>query len=157
MTEKSLSDLIGAIEKFAPRRYAGSWDNVGLLVEPPTRQAIGKVLLTIDLTEPVFEEALEIVLDSLIRHRRIPTCDTMASMLEVSRRTLSRALRKEGLTYQHLVERARFDRAREMLADEATSIKEIAFELGFSGANNFGRAFRRLAGVTPSQFRRRAE
>ena len=78
----------------------------------------------------------------------------MAEMLGVSRRTLLRGLKDEGITYQRLVERVRFDAARRMLKDESTSLKEIAFELGYSGTNNFGRAFLRLSGMTPLEYRR---
>lgn len=32
--EMELSDLVSALDKFAPSKLAESWDNVGLLVEP---------------------------------------------------------------------------------------------------------------------------
>ena len=67
---------------------------------------------------------------------------------------LLRALLKEGLTYRHLVDRVRFAAARRFLGQDDLTIAEIADRLGYSGANNFGRAFRRLGGITPTQFRR---
>lgn len=39
-------------------KYAESWDNVGLLVEPSSPVDIKKILLTNDLTEKVMEEAI---------------------------------------------------------------------------------------------------
>lgn len=59
-----LSKFIRAIEDIAPLRYADkSWDNVGLLLECPTVKRSGdniyRVLLTIDLTEQVYREAME--------------------------------------------------------------------------------------------------
>ena len=51
-----LSDLIGALEDIAPTRYAESWDNVGLIVGDPA-QGVSKILLTIDYTADVAEEA----------------------------------------------------------------------------------------------------
>ena len=45
---------------FAPPSLAGSWDNVGLLVEPSPPHRVNSLLLTNDLTAPVMEEALQI-------------------------------------------------------------------------------------------------
>ncbi|KAI6106693.1 GTP cyclohydrolase 1 type 2/Nif3 [Pisolithus croceorrhizus] len=48
-----------AMEKIAPLRLAEKWDNVGLLLESPVaRPEANRVLLTIDLTPSVLEEAL---------------------------------------------------------------------------------------------------
>ena len=44
------------LERLAPLRLAGSWDNVGLLVEGT--RPIGRIRLCIDLGEPVLAEAL---------------------------------------------------------------------------------------------------
>ncbi len=49
-------DLANLLEQIAPIRYAESWDNVGLLVGDPD-QPISGVLLTIDYTPNVAEEA----------------------------------------------------------------------------------------------------
>ncbi|CAG8698592.1 16951_t:CDS:2, partial [Racocetra persica] len=55
-----LSRVIRALENIAPLSLAeSSWDNVGLLVEPPyPRPDSSRVFLTIDLTSSVLEEAL---------------------------------------------------------------------------------------------------
>lgn len=55
----SLTHILDALEGIAPLSLAESWDNVGLLVSPPPRTRIRKMLLTIDLTTPVLREALE--------------------------------------------------------------------------------------------------
>jgi len=48
-----------AMERVAPLRLAEKWDNVGLIVEAPfTRENAKRILLTIDLTPAVLEEAL---------------------------------------------------------------------------------------------------
>ena len=64
-----LAELLEALEALAPLRYAGDWDNVGLLVEPPeSRTPVSRVLLTIDLTEAVFDEALERGADLIVAY-----------------------------------------------------------------------------------------
>lgn len=62
-----LKDLIDAMERIAPMRYAESWDNVGLLVGDPA-QSILRVLLTIDYTEPVAAEAKALNCDAIIAY-----------------------------------------------------------------------------------------
>lgn len=62
-----LEQVIALLESIAPRRLAAEWDNVGLLVQPSavsveTRRAF----LTIDLTMPVMEEAIEAEADLII-------------------------------------------------------------------------------------------
>jgi len=52
-----VADLVGAMESIAPTRFAADWDNVGLLVGDPATP-IARVLLTIDLTHAVLEEAM---------------------------------------------------------------------------------------------------
>lgn len=53
-----VADLVRAMESLAPPRYAEAWDNVGLLVGEPARPLTGPVLLTIDLSPEVAEEAV---------------------------------------------------------------------------------------------------
>jgi dinuclear metal center YbgI/SA1388 family protein len=52
----TLSSIITAIEKIAPPELAESWDNVGLLAGDPN-QEISRILLTIDYSPAVAEEA----------------------------------------------------------------------------------------------------
>jgi dinuclear metal center YbgI/SA1388 family protein len=56
----ALNEVLAAVERLAPLRFAEPWDNVGLLIEPNvTAQtaACHRVLLTIDLTDAVLSEA----------------------------------------------------------------------------------------------------
>lgn len=52
-----VADLVRAMESIAPPHLAEEWDNVGLLVGDPDRCIDGGVMLTIDLTEAVLDEA----------------------------------------------------------------------------------------------------
>lgn len=54
----SLKTVVEALERWASKSVAESWDNVGLLVEPQTSIVLKTVLLTNDLTENVAEEAI---------------------------------------------------------------------------------------------------
>jgi len=99
-------------------------------------------------------DALRRVLGSMLFFNSLPTSQQAAEMIGVSRRTLTRSLESEGSSYRQLVDRVRFDGARELLENTDASIGEIAHEVGYSGANNFIRAFRRMTGTTPAEYRR---
>lgn len=53
---RKAKELVQVIESIAPRELAAQWDNVGLLMGSP-EDRINGVLLAIDLTEDVLEEA----------------------------------------------------------------------------------------------------
>ena len=87
-------------------------------------------------------------------HGRLYSSAEAAEILGVGRSTLFRALHAEGATYQLVMERVRLEKARKLLREPALTIKEIAHAVGYSGPNNFVRAFRRLSGLTPGEFRK---
>jgi len=72
----------------------------------------------------------------------------IARRLAISARTLRRHLEQEGSTLRALVDEVRRERADELLA-AGTSIKEIAFSLGFSEPSAFSRAYKRWTGRAP--------
>jgi len=61
MTLPTLTGVTDALKTLAPLSYAGSWDNVGLLIQGSRLDApVSRVLLCIDLSRPVLEEALDV-------------------------------------------------------------------------------------------------
>ncbi|MBT8484223.1 MAG: Nif3-like dinuclear metal center hexameric protein [Phycisphaerales bacterium] len=63
----NVTDVLAALESIAPLRYAAEWDNVGLLIGSPKWPAT-HLLLTIDLTERVLEEAIEHEVDMIVAY-----------------------------------------------------------------------------------------
>ena len=54
----SLAEVLDILHEIAPLELAAEWDNVGLLVQPNARAGkVGRLLLTIDLTDAVVAEA----------------------------------------------------------------------------------------------------
>ena len=82
--------------------------------------------------------------------------EAAAEMVGMSRRTLQRRLRDLGTSYSSLVDEARCDLARRLLADPELKIIDVAMLSGYENPQNFSRAFARLNGMTPSAFRRGA-
>lgn len=62
-----LKDLLGIINGIAAFELAASWDNVGLLVGEPNRKVTG-VLVALDPTEAVLDEALELGINTVVTH-----------------------------------------------------------------------------------------
>jgi dinuclear metal center YbgI/SA1388 family protein len=62
-----VADLALAMERIAPTRFAAAWDNVGLLVGDPSRP-VERVLLTIDLTLSVLQEAVGLGASAIVAY-----------------------------------------------------------------------------------------
>ena len=80
----------------------------------------------------------------------------VAARLNVSVRTLHRALAAEGTSYRRLLDQLRLDIAGRHLRDDRMSVAEVAFLAGFSEISAFHRAFKRWTGQTPVTFRAEA-
>jgi AraC-like DNA-binding protein len=106
------------------------------------------IILDID-----FGNSLRRVLKNYMRFTHL-SLDITAEILGITPRTLQRYLKKSGLTYQEIIEQLRYETALPLLQDKQQNILEIALELGYSDAAHFTRAFRRWAGISPSEYRR---
>jgi AraC-like DNA-binding protein len=82
-----------------------------------------------------------------------PSQSDLASLLQISAKTLTRHLAREGRTYRSLAMEVRHQRSRDLLVNSTHSLAEIAQTLGYSDAANFGRAFRMIEGITPGEYR----
>ncbi len=85
----------------------------------------------------------------------MPSLAELAHTLSVSPRTLDRYLKQEGLRFRQLQLEERHARACRLLGEPGRTITAIAYELGYSDAANFTRAFRRMSGRSPSAWRER--
>ncbi len=109
-----------------------------------------------DNTHPASNtEAVQNLLQSILPCSRLPDLSTAAEMLSIHPRALQRTLASEDTRYRDLVELARYHYAAKTLKQEPKiKLEELAFLLGYSGVNNFTRAFKRIAGVAPGIFRK---
>ena len=62
-----VATILQTIEKIAPKKLAYDWDNVGLLVGDP-RAEIDKILISLDITNQVVEEAIEKGAGMIVSH-----------------------------------------------------------------------------------------
>jgi AraC-like DNA-binding protein len=77
----------------------------------------------------------------------------IAGHLGVSRQTLFRRLKVEGVTFQQILDELRRKMARHYLTAEKLSVKETAYRVGFSEPAAFSRAFKRWTGSSPREVR----
>ena len=76
--------------------------------------------------------------------------DRVARELGLSRQTLYRRLKAEGVTFEQLLDELRHRLALKLLRDQHMSVKQAAWRLGFSDPAAFSRAFKRWTGTAPS-------
>lgn len=74
----------------------------------------------------------------------------------LSRHHFSRAFKRAtSVTFQEYVTNRRVRKAKELLEDPRRTITEIAHFVGYNDINNLVRNFKKLTGLTPSEFRNR--
>ena len=98
--------------------------------------------------------AIEYISDQLEQEGEIALA-VVAEEVGMSYYHFSRAFKQSmGLSPINYITRQRMERAKRLLAETELPIAEIALRAGFSSQSHFTTSFRRLAGVTPSSFRR---
>lgn len=89
-----------------------------------------------------------------VLHRGDVGMDAIAETLGMSRPTLYRALKAEGVTFETVLDELRHKVALSFLADKKVSVNETAYLVGFSEPAAFSRAFKRWTGQSPSMARK---
>ena len=65
-----VSDIVTVLEELAPPEYQESYDNAGLIVGQPN-QPVKKILVTLDATEPIVDEAIDKGCEMIVAHHPI--------------------------------------------------------------------------------------
>jgi AraC-like DNA-binding protein len=79
--------------------------------------------------------------------------DKIASKLGLSRQTLLRKLKTEGVTFEKVLDELRQKLALHYLSGRKVSVNETAYLVGFSDPTAFSRAFKRWTGSSPRTMR----
>ncbi|BBA39327.1 MULTISPECIES: AraC family transcriptional regulator [Burkholderia] len=82
------------------------------------------------------------------------TIQALAQALHTSVRTLNRRFAEEGTHFQQVKDGLRRDIAVDRLTNSNTSVAVLAFDLGFSDATGFCRAFKHWTGSSPTDYRK---
>jgi AraC-like DNA-binding protein len=89
-----------------------------------------------------------------ILHTGVASVDTIAGKLGLSRQTLYRKLKVEGVTFEQVLDELRHRLALHYLSGKKVSVNETAYLVGFSDPAAFSRAFKRWTGISPRDARR---
>lgn len=82
--------------------------------------------------------------------------DHVAGVVGLSRYHFSRLFKEAtGMTYLSYLNRVRIEQAKKFLNDDALSITDAGYAVGYSDLRQFERIFKKVVGSTPSQYRRR--
>ena len=84
-----------------------------------------------------------------ILHTGEASMDTIARKLGLSRQTLFRKLKAEGVTFEQVMDELRQKLALHYLNRKKVSVNQTAYLVGFSEPAAFSRAFKRWTGSSP--------
>ena len=99
-----------------------------------------------------FEARLRRLLRTLVLTRRC-SLEALSELFRLEPRTLARRMEREDIKFRALVDEARYEVARHLLADTTLAMTHVAAMLDYSEASAFSRAFRRWSGKTPIAWR----
>jgi AraC-like DNA-binding protein len=129
-----------------------SW--LGIPLHNPSRYAFGvlsehadKLLKSLENAQTVRGRVEGLLIPML--HKGDADMTLVARKLGLSRPTLYRKLKAEGVSYELLVDDLRHRMALHYLSGEKTSVNETAYLVGFSDPSSFSRAFKRWTGSSP--------
>ena len=141
---------------------AGRWQSMFAEYEAPREQRpnpfmslLGELAGAIERgtsRQPSFRHDVERVVEPLLAEGKA-NIDRVARELGLSRQTLYRRLKSEGVTFEQLLDQLRHRLALKLLRDQHLPVKQAAWRLGFSDPAAFSRAFKRWTGAAPSTAR----
>jgi AraC-like DNA-binding protein len=99
-----------------------------------------------------FRSSVENAIVPLLPHGKA-RADVISRRLGVSQRTLARRLSSEQMSFSGVLENLKMDLAERYLADDALSISQVAWLLGYQEVSSFTHAFKRWTNKTPRQMR----
>ena len=88
-----------------------------------------------------------------ILHTGEVSMDMIAVKLDLSRQTLFRKLKAEGVTFEKILDELRHKLALHYLNEKKVPVNQTAYLLGFSQSAAFSRAFKRWTGSSPRMAR----
>lgn len=81
--------------------------------------------------------------------------DRVASTVSLSKYHFSRLFKEmTGFTYRSYLNRVRIEQAKKLLNDDALSVTDAGYCVGYSDLTHFDRIFKKIVGFSPTQYRR---
>jgi len=105
------------------------------------------------LTAPSFPAQLRELIKPCLSENWLDV-NAVAEMIGCSTRTFQRRLSASSLSFSELLDQTRMEVAKTMLVDERATVTNVGYDVGYSDPANFCRSFRRLNGMSPTQYRK---
>jgi AraC-like DNA-binding protein len=113
--------------------------------------------ITAELEPPAEAFLMDRVMKVIAAHYQDPNLNlrAVADRLNLSPGQLSRLLnRHAGVRFRQLLQQTRLEAAKQLLTTaNCTTIKEVAFKVGFADSDYFSRAFKRYTGCCATEYR----
>jgi AraC-like DNA-binding protein len=133
------------------------WDSPDTEFEPGNEYAFG--IFTRHADEMLAKLQADTSIRAQIEAQILPklhegsiSMDKVSKDLAMSRQTLYRRLKDEGVTFAEIHDGLRQRMAMEYLGGQKVTVNETAYLLGFSEASSFVRAFKRWTGLSPTAY-----
>lgn len=113
----------------------------------------------IDKKISCFDTEIEFAVNYINRHyKENPSLQEVADYMNLSAHYMSKLFKREtGENFSTYLTQCRMEEAKERIKYTDDSLIAIAYELGFNEPNYFSRVFKKMEGVTPSQYRNRVQ
>ncbi|MFA3918787.1 helix-turn-helix domain-containing protein [Ruegeria hyattellae] len=140
-----------------PDGYSIRFPSAWLLFDLVDRAAPEGVSIAQDDNNPVPTDLLSSIqsVANSMAGRTDLSAITLAHACGARGAVLNRRLAAYGTSLSRIVLEAKCDRAKHLLSKTATSVGDLADQLGYSDATAMTRAFKKWTGQTPSEFRAR--
>jgi two-component system response regulator YesN len=104
-----------------------------------------------------FDTEIEFAVNYINRHyKENPSLQEVADYMNLSAHYMSKLFKREtGENFSSYLTRCRMEEAKDRIQHTDENLIAIAYELGFNEPNYFSRVFKKMEGVTPSQYRNR--
>jgi AraC-like DNA-binding protein len=143
----------------APRPFPLTWweamdkaiQHLGFGVPGNVARDIAEAVTSLRTTRNIVTRSVELLRGGLAD----TTISGLAAGLDVSVRSLQRALASAGSSYSDLRRQVQLEQARLRLESSDDPVTIIALDVGFSTSQHFSAAFRKTYGCTPSSHRAR--
>lgn len=116
--------------------------------------------LGFELLDDTRKQQIEKIKSVVIEHvhystdKKFPFAEIISKALHKEYSQLSKLFSEtEGVTIEHYVIIQKIEKAKELLAYNEMNLNEIAFKLGYSSVAHLSTQFKKVTGLTPSQFK----
>lgn len=168
----------GTLAVLADSLDEAKWTNALDQLEVRARDLLGLVMSVGRVSVPGFPASLPAIWEELLTDRRETSphgtlstlalnildrrfretdlaIEDLAEELQVSAGHLSRVLKQSlGLTFTEALTKVRVRKATILLSDPSVKVYEVAERVGYASQHYFSRAFRRVLGIAPTEYRR---